>query len=75
MFKIEKDVPVAKISGGPGRPRDSKYPFDLMDVGDSFFVDTDKSSGHIVAQGNKRHPDRKFVSRTVEGGVRVWRVE
>lgn len=77
-FVIERDIPLAKITGTGARTgtRESKYPLGEMDVGDSFLLSegTVKTASHIVVAGNKRFPDRKFASRTVEGGVRVWRV-
>lgn len=74
MIEIEKGVPVAPKAGGASPP---KYPWKKMAVGDSFFVPKVKPSSlsrqaHLAAQaiGN----GTRFITRTVEGGVRVWRV-
>jgi hypothetical protein len=59
--------------------RRSKYPFEDMDVGDSFFVAgrDGKNFGGTVTGARKRHPDMAFEMRTVKEdgviGVRVWR--
>lgn len=72
-FTIEKGIPVPKQIGAG---RKTKYPFDLMEVGDSFLV-TDlkvKTISRSCGTYGKRL-ERKFTSRTVDGGVRVWRTE
>lgn len=51
-----------------------------MEVGDSFFVpgatgrvqNNLANCGRAFARTNA--PDRKFATRLVEGGVRVWRI-
>ncbi len=68
QFKIEKDVQI------PSRTHVYKYPFLKMVVGDSFFVkDGDRKTvgGSAVYWGRKS--GFKFTTRTVDGGVRVWR--
>ena len=70
---IEKGIPVAPLTGAG---RKNKYPFDAMEVGDSFFIKdrTVKNFSRYCGVHGKRLA-RKFVSRTVDGGVRVWRTE
>lgn len=72
-FHIEKGIPVPKMTGAG---RKTKYPFESMEVGDSFFIkDTKvKTISRTCCQHGKRL-SRKFASRTVDGGVRVWRTE
>lgn len=73
-FKIEKGVPI------PPRKIQSKYPWDQMDIGDSFFVPStsgyklSKIQSNAYAYGIKITPKRKFVIRTLEKGFRIWRV-
>lgn len=72
-FNIEKGIPVAPLTGAG---RKNKYPFDAMEVGDSFFVKDGK--GKSLSRLSYMHGKRlsyKFACRTVEGGVRVWRTE
>jgi hypothetical protein len=85
----EQPEPIA-VDSGVERPdsrydtRSTVYPFRAMAVDDSFFVAftedrTDKATRTrlygAVAWANKRHAPHRFSQRTVEGGVRVWRVE
>lgn len=77
-IQIDKGVPIpTKMQLG----RRSKYPFDLMEVGDSFFVPgrDGKSFGGTVTAARKRYTDLSFEMRTVKEdgvvGVRVWRTE
>jgi len=73
-FRIEKDVPLPGRKVGHGRPQ--KYPFDAMEVGDSFFIPGAKISllGGPISRAVKRNPGTKWAGRKVNGGVRVWRV-
>lgn len=72
-FTIDKDTPVPKQVGAG---RKMKYPFESMQVGDSFFMKDAKGKtiSRICGSHGKRL-SRRFISRTVEGGVRVWRTE
>ena len=72
-IKIEKNVPI------PVRKAlNRKYPFDRMEVGDSFFATGTKQSA-ITGAFNFYHP-KKFSCRTQKDdkgnfvGVRVWRI-
>lgn len=74
---VEKGIPIPDESrGGDHATRTYKYPFHLMEVGDSFFVPELNSyqfSGRI-ANGQHR-TGFKFTVRTVEGGIRIWRTK
>lgn len=70
-FKIESDVPVPALS----RIRNARYPWRQMEIGQSFFVPgvtASKFNSRVV--GARRATGFWFVTRTVDGGVRVWRV-
>jgi hypothetical protein len=64
-IQIEKGVPM---------PARNKYPFAEMAVGDSFFV-AGRSATEICGNisNARKKLGFKFTTRTVEGGVRVWR--
>jgi hypothetical protein len=66
MIKIEKNIAVPT----------SSYPFDQMEVGDSFVViDQTKIAGARVAAYNcGMRKEKKFASRRVTEGVRIWRI-
>ena len=58
-----------------------RYPLKDMSVGDSFFVEaTDRT---VMARRirssiqfyTKNNPSTKFIVRSVDGGVRCWRLE
>lgn len=68
-MKIEKDIPV------PEERVKHSYPFDGMQVGDSFLV-TDSNLAQVCnAHGRAgRRLGRKFTARRVEDGIRVWRI-
>lgn len=66
-IKIEKDV-LPPVSRG------SKYPYELLEVNESFVVPN--LSLQVVCNMNYRANlkfKRKFVARKVDDGVRVWR--
>ena len=68
-YVIDKNVPLpAKATTG----RKSKYPFDLMEVGASFFVPGKVRMASTVGQASRRL-GRRFVWNEETGGVRVWR--
>lgn len=70
-IKIDKGIPIP--SGGHGRR--AKYPWHEMEVGDSFFVSGGTNNKGFVSYANRRFAPKRFLSRTVEGGTRVWRLE
>lgn len=71
MLEIDKGIP------RPASLRAAKYPWAALEIGDSFFVPSVNGATHNVASvaswAGKRH-GKKFSSRTVDGGVRVWRI-
>lgn len=70
MIKIDKDVPV------PPFKRALKYPFDKMEVGDSFMVKGVKRENlAVTAAKYGKKSGKAFLVRDIEGGVRCWRIE
>jgi hypothetical protein len=71
MYKIEKNIPV-------GYETKPAYPFEKMNVGDSFFVKGDKkkinSVGVAVSGYKKKTPGVNFTCRASNDGIRVWRI-
>jgi hypothetical protein len=78
---IDKDVPMRRDKKRSG----SKYPFEKMDIGDSFAIPIESSDPTDVqrrlssAARRMKSQGKNFSTRTLtEGGVRVvriWRVE
>jgi hypothetical protein len=78
MIEIEKNIEIPAIQHG--NKGNHKYPWLEMEVGDSFFTNkiSKNKKGYyrdICHPANKAYSPRKFSQRTVEGGLRVWRIE
>lgn len=81
-FSIEKNIPLPMHYDRTTR----KYPFDQMSVGDSFLVPCEDRPAETAATLNRlrqaarayrnRHDkkDQRFNCRTLNRGVRCWRV-
>lgn len=72
MVEIEKNIPIL----GPKE----KYPFEKMEIGDSFFIANGNSasinsSKWQFIKSTEIGKDRQYTCRKVEGGVRVWRIK
>ncbi len=71
MIQIDKNIPIPK-----GRSSYARYPWRELQVGDSFFVLNKVAagiSGYFAPL--RRKYGLRFTSRSVDGGVRIWRVE
>ena len=73
MIKIESGIPVPAGTNRSGG-RKAVYPFADLKVGESFFV-AGKSVKTMSQTANKaaKRIGVELITRTVEGGVRVWR--
>ena len=71
--KVEKGI---KIEGTKTKAY-LRYPFKDMNVGDSFLIEgCSKSERNLALVSMKRFNGLwKAASRTVEGGIRIWRVQ
>jgi len=71
MVEKNIDMPVMRVTA-------SKYPYDEMEVGDSFMVTSERVSMINTMCGvNKKKGvelGMKFIAKRVDGGVRVWRI-
>jgi hypothetical protein len=72
MITIEKDIPLpeAKKVGKP-----SLYPFEQMEVGDSFFIAKPKNTMSAATYAYGKKAGKKFTVVEVEGGSRIWRTK
>lgn len=72
-WEIDKSIPIP--AGGRGGK--SKYPFQEMEVGDSVFFPGSNTQGKemIYAHNYARRNGKKFSGRSIDGGLRVWRVK
>lgn len=70
-IKIEKQIP---IPFGAGNKNRTLFPWEKMEIGDSIFIEgrTTRSLSSAHKWGKK--DNRRFCLRTVEGGIRIWRI-
>jgi hypothetical protein len=66
-FRVEKGIPVPKVIAH------QVYPFPIMEVGDSFSIDSNTKVRAAASLFGKRHGS-KFATRRDGNGYRVWRV-
>lgn len=72
-YEVEKNVPIPERSGG----RIPKYPWNEMDIGDSFLVE-DLTAYNALMSGAGQRKIRNgevYTIRKVPEGVRVWRIK
>jgi hypothetical protein len=80
-YRISKNIPIPERRG-PGERTHSKrlkYPFDRLDIGESFMVPASDPAEKNRVRGRLtgtsiRFKDREFAIRNVNKGVRVWRI-
>ena len=72
MLKLEKNIPIPSTAGRP-----KKYPFEKMQHGDSFLVTPKEKTSvrQCIVRENKRSTTHKWITRSVDNGIRVWCVE
>ena len=81
-YKVEAGIP---IPAGHGLSSEGPlYPWAEMRIGDSFFVpvskgeDCERRRRAVLSSGygwGNRNKGERFVTRLVDGGVRVWRAK
>jgi hypothetical protein len=76
-FKIDKGVALPDAKGGGGK---AKYPWEALDVGDSFFSPGAKiETFYTLTSAASKKFARKFLARKWDeagvAGVRVWRTK
>ncbi len=77
-YKIEKGVPmISTLPHGNRDPNSFMGTLRRMEVGDSFFAEGKTTMAAGAAARVIRQRDggnARYASRTVEGGVRIWRI-
>ncbi len=78
-MKIDKGIKMPPNGCG----RKYKHPFGEMEVGDSFLIAQVKGktirqlwsrAGSAMSYANRKLAPKRFSCRSVEGGIRIWRV-
>ena len=79
-FEIRKGIPKPTATRASGAGRSAKYPFAVMEVGDSFIiadvadVKAKRKAASAINSAHKRLPGKVFSQRTDEQGrLGVWR--
>ena len=67
-MKIEKNIPIP-----PRGNQKNTVLFEKMEVGDSVLVENRQKSMSVANALNRK--GRKAVTRSVDGGIRVWRTK
>jgi hypothetical protein len=78
MLRIEKDIPVPSSLGRRFSPE--AYPFAYMEVGDSVLIPWVAQEAHPDTAAKwrqivRKYPETKFVTRSLDEGLRIWRTE
>ncbi len=69
MLQIEKNIPIP-----PSSPIGEMIAvLKTMEVHDSVYTTDEKLARRAVAKAHKDDDARKYITRRVEGGMRVWR--
>lgn len=77
-FKIEKDVPIPASNAGGREQGRGKYPWQNMEVGDSFyFSHLLRSSVHCatICWAKRNGREWAFETRDEGRGARIWRIK
>jgi hypothetical protein len=77
MIKVDKGIPIPEVKSQPRsrKPRATKYPWHLMEVGDSFLIENTKASIYSqVSEASKRN-GRRYITKLTTKGIRVWRIK
>jgi hypothetical protein len=74
MIKIEKNIP------SPDSRTATRYPLAEMEPGDSFFVQAKTEREKVIIRTAITRAKQRskavgtFITRSVDGGIRVWRI-
>lgn len=77
-YVVEKGVP---IPSKQDNPKYQRYPWPIMEVGDSVFFDGVKKGAAsnqacaARAWGRNQKVKKVFIAQKQENGVRIWRIE
>lgn len=74
-MKIEKGVPIPEKGN-----KDSKYPFNEMEVGDSvivaeYSIENMRKINSILYYYTSKNKGKKFTQRQEDKNIRVWRIK
>ena len=72
MYELQNDIPIPAVE----RKSSKAYPWSEMQVGQSFLAAKNAKHASMVSQCHNagKYRDKKFICKTTEEGMRVWRV-
>lgn len=75
-IQIESGIAAPNDGLGQLRGREPKYPFQKMNVGDSFVLDqqSNHASARVCAIQYAARSGKRFATRTIDNGLRIWRI-
>jgi hypothetical protein len=77
-YSLDDNVPIPSIRSGRGRAISPLRKFmEGMNKGQSFLVKTEKeiTQARALVGSIQASSRRKYITRAVDGGVRIWRTE
>lgn len=83
-MKTDKNIPIPPKGKPKNTGRKPKYPILELNINDSFLIPFEKGrlnheiqsrAWGTISNFRKKHPERKFTTRLVNHGVRVWRTK
>ena len=72
-IKIDKGVPIPNTKRSRNNPK--WLALDALQVGESFLVNVSPYHRMLAGQASRDLKPKRFTSRGVEGGVRIWRIK
>ena len=78
-FVVVSNIPIPPLNERKGSGRQPKYPFNTMNIGDSFAVNLDEVSRNTIDSAaravKKKYPGKDFtVRKTSSKELRIWRI-
>jgi hypothetical protein len=80
VHPVERGVPLppvrTKAAPKQKKPRESRYPFNTMEAGDSFLITgaSIAKANSVATMARKKYPGTKWATRATLEGVRIWRL-
>ena len=76
-MQIEKDIPLPETKTSDRKSSGDRHRFSELAVGESVFLEGESTQGKtcMSARQAARRSGKVFVTRNVDGGVRIWRTE
>jgi hypothetical protein len=76
QYKIEKNIPIPRTTK-QATPKQSIYPFNLMEVTDSFAAPLDKKQSlrNMAGDYKRLNAGWDYITREYKNEIRIWRIQ